>query len=94
MLWGGGDGDTLTGGADNDQFVITGSGDIVSDFVSGADKLVLIGFGNSFDGMAITQVGADAQISFGNNSVLLEGVTAAALTAADFQFESLGVTWF
>lgn len=51
----------------------------------GNDTMVLIGFGNLFDDRAINQPRADAQIGFGNNGVLLPGVTAASSTVADFQ---------
>ena len=98
----GGDGDdVLTGGAGNDVlfgeagadvFAFTrGTGtDVIGDFTIGSDRIDLRDHGfTSFEQLAINfgQVGPDGSINLRNGDIIvLQGVTMADLTAADFIF--------
>ena len=96
---GGGGNDTLNGGAGNDALTGgTGSDvfqlnakwgtDTVSDFVRGQDKVEFAGISGltSFAKLAITSTSAGADVAYGTNHIILQGVTASTLTASDFLF--------
>ena len=101
LLLGGAGADTLTGGAgddvlwgqaDADVFAFqTGDGaDQVSDFTRGSDRILLIGtslatFGDVQTALSDTANGVVLTIGAGD-TVLLRGVTIAALSAGDFAF--------
>ncbi len=87
-LAGGGGTDTLTGGAGRDVFDLgAGSGaDIVTDFTPGTDVIGARGFAAY---QSLAQQGADTLVRFsGSDTLLLQGVTASLLTAADFVFNA------
>jgi Ca2+-binding RTX toxin-like protein len=86
-LDGGTGNDVLTGGTGSDVFVFAaGCGaDTITDFTRRQDKLELSGVAG-FSSLSITQVGGDARIAFGTDSITLQGVSAATLTASDFLF--------
>ena len=84
---GGSGNDRLTGGTGNDLFLFTaGHGDdVITDFVAGGadDRLQISGY-STYDSKS--QVGSDTLLTFGNDSILLKNVDAAALAGADFLF--------
>jgi hypothetical protein len=95
-LYGGTGNDVLNGGAGNDAFVFAdgfGQDRIVGFTAGGTDDSINLSALTNPDWTTFAdvqahaaQVGADTLIDFGNgNSVTLVGVTAANLTAADFQ---------
>lgn len=89
ILNGQGGNDTLSGGAGLDIFVAgqNSGNDIILDFTDGEDLIdltALSGTINSFDDLTITQNGANAVISFDNNSFTLNGVQTDTLTFNDF----------
>jgi Ca2+-binding RTX toxin-like protein len=98
LIGGAGD-DTLTGGADGNVFVfgVSWGSDIITDFVAGSGtNHDLIRFDRAVYGdyasvlAAATQVGADVVISDGNgNTITLQNVDLAALTADNFEFRRL-----
>ncbi|MEQ1648175.1 MAG: right-handed parallel beta-helix repeat-containing protein [Hyphomicrobiaceae bacterium] len=82
--------DVLTGGSGSDTLVF-GAGwghDTVTDFVRGKDKIAIQGVDGlkSFAALSITTLGADADLAFGGQHILLKGVAASSLTGADFIF--------
>ena len=91
-LDGGGGGDWLTGGAGADEFRFSAGGgrDTITDFGNGADVLRLDGTGvGSFTdllGSAVEMDGDTALLLGATDSVLLLGVAASDLSAADFNF--------
>ena len=87
--------DTLTGGANADLFVFTtGWGqDVITDFDYGnnAEKIDFSGVGAITDfadlvAEHLTEVNGNAVITFGTNTLTLEGVSANQLDAGDFIF--------
>ena len=70
--------DSMTGGQGNDVFLLNdGSGhDTITDFTPGEDVMELFAVGVSFDDLTSEHTSEGLLISWGNNSVLLEGVTA------------------
>ena len=84
---GGSGNDRLTGGTGNDLFLFTaGHGDdVITDFVAGGadDRLQISGY-STYDSKS--QVGSDTLLTFGNDSILLKNVDAAALAGVDFLF--------
>jgi Ca2+-binding RTX toxin-like protein len=98
LIGGAGD-DILTGGADGNVFVFgAGSGaDIITDFVAGSganhdlirfDRAVYSDYASVL--AAAAQVGSDVVISDGNgNTITLQNVDLAALTADNFEFRRL-----
>ena len=95
-LNGGAGNDTLIGGAGADKFVFAvGTGqDVVADFVSGTDKLVLSAFFSSFSQVqAATQNdgSGNAVINLGNgDSVTLTGVSSSQLQSGDVILSNAG----
>lgn len=80
--------DALLGGAGADRFVFgsgTGS-DLVEDFENGRDLIVLTVRNLDYDDLQITNERAGARIAFGEDSVLLEGVSVRDLDPGDFVF--------
>lgn len=89
-LWGDAGADTLTGGTGHDIFVFSkGDGvDVITDFTAGGvvDQLRIHGYSGY---QSLQQVGADTRVVLsGTESILLRNVTAASLTAADFDFRT------
>jgi parallel beta-helix repeat protein len=82
--------DTLTGGTGSDVFAFAAGwdNDVITDFTRKQDKMEFSGVTGltAFNQLAITQVGADAHVSFGGHDIALLGVTAITLTASDFLF--------
>lgn len=81
--------DQLTGGNGKDIFAfgLNWGHDVVTDFKRGTDKLNFHDAGAmNMQSLTITGVGANTLIAFGGQDVLLNGVQAAKLTAADFIF--------
>lgn len=82
--------DTLRGDGGADRFVFAvGSGaDVITDFEDGVDRIDLYGYaGATFANTTITQIGADTRITLtGGETILLLGITASNITAADFLF--------
>jgi len=86
-LRGGEGNDVLTGGFGADVFVFASSdgADTVSDFQDGVDLLVFEG-GLSFSDLTITDTGEGAVITGTGGSILLAGLDADQIDAADFLF--------
>ncbi len=88
LIDGGRGNDLLTGGAGVDTFVfVPGDGsDTVTDYQHGVD-IINIGAGPaSFAGLSLLQVGADAEVRFGNVVFTLTNTQAIDLAPADFTF--------
>lgn len=83
-LLGGTGNDRLTGGAGADMFVFRpGEGhDVVTDFVAGTDKIVLVGR----VAPSLAASGTEALVLFGGTEILLQGVHPSTLTLEDFHF--------
>ncbi|MEL7276202.1 MAG: hypothetical protein AAGK98_06985 [Pseudomonadota bacterium] len=81
--------DILTGGADADVFLFgpADGADIITDFTVGEDTLDLSAVGGTFFDLEITDTADGALITYGDTpasgSVLLQGVSAAALEITD-----------
>ncbi len=90
QLEGGTGNDVLTGGTGSDIYKFAGAWgqDTITDFTRKADKIQFAAASGvtSFTQLNITQVGADAKITFGGDSITLTGIQAAQLTASDFLF--------
>ena len=82
LLSGGLGNDTLTGGAQGDVFVFRrGAGvDVITDFQDGVDWLQIEGVRR----IEVVAQGADTEIHYGRNIVLLLGISADDITGADF----------
>jgi hypothetical protein len=97
-LVGGAGNDTSTGGAGADRFLFRADDgrDVITDFQDGRDKIVLSIAGLKFGQLSIQQMGDDARIRWGDQSILLENEKRANITAADFEFdrEGLGLARF
>ncbi|WP_017999646.1 calcium-binding protein [Paracoccus sp. N5] len=80
--------DTLHGGPGADSFVFAaGDGaDRILDFVDGQDRIVIESGAERFAELRITDLGADARISFGNVVIVLANIDHHLLTAQDFLF--------
>jgi len=89
-IFGGAGNDTLTGNAGGDYFVFQGAWgtDTVTDFAAGSDILIVRVTGLSgFGQLGIIQDGLNAVISYGGQTLTLNGVTAASLSGSNFIFE-------
>ncbi|MBY8977137.1 hypothetical protein KHP62_15065 [Rhodobacteraceae bacterium NNCM2] len=88
ILKGGNGNDINTGGDGADCFLFdTRDGtDTVTDFEIGTDKFVLFGRCVSFDDLGFSQNGDDAEVEFGNTTIVVEDTTASDLTEDDFIF--------
>jgi Ca2+-binding RTX toxin-like protein len=78
--------DTMTGGAGNDRFDDDGWGeDAITDLRPGTDKLHLVDVEalDLFSPLIRTTEAAGARVSVAGASILLRGLTAAQVTAAD-----------
>lgn len=80
--------DTLQGGAGVDHFLFrpTSGADTILDFRDGTDRIRILGGPASLAGLTLTTVAEDVRISFGSVTILVENITRAELTAADFLF--------
>lgn len=80
--------DILTGGGGADRFIFTlGSGaDTITDFQQGRDMMVIEAGADSFADLAITEVGQDVRIAFGNVQITVEGDQINAFAVNDFIF--------
>lgn len=84
----------LTGFGGADTFVFSGGNDTVKaggagtyGFQDGVDRLDVRGWGaTSFDDLGVYADGADTYVYYGSHTVLLEGVSSADISAADFLF--------
>lgn len=90
-LNGKGGGDVLfgEGGADTFVFEAGTGGDVIGDFLSGTDKIELVGYGLDFAQVSalFAQVGNVGAIQLANGDVIvLHNVTMSQLTANDFVF--------
>jgi Ca2+-binding RTX toxin-like protein len=89
-LHGGAGDDILIGGTDVDLFDFApGFGhDVINDFQDGVDKLQLRGVISATfaANVQIEQVGADAVVTVGENTITLRGMSASGLDATDFLF--------
>ncbi len=97
LLQGGAGNDTLSGGQGGDIFNFIGDWgqDTISDYNAGVDVISFADLNamggsatgpSSFTDFTITEVSGNAVISYGANSITLTGVSAASLSATDFQF--------
>lgn len=89
VLDGKGGADVLFGEAGNDTFVFQAGtgGDVIGDFTQGQDRIDLSAFGFSFAQAqtGFVQNGANGAINLGGGDfIVLNGITLANLTAADF----------
>lgn len=92
QIYGGGGQDVLAGGAGRDVFIVyKGEGnDAVADFAVGEDVIRLKAGFTSFGQLQskLSQVGADTRIDLGDgDGLVLRGVQASQLSAADFQLQ-------
>lgn len=80
--------DLLSGGLGSDRFVFrsNANADTITDFQDGSDRIQIIGGPAGFGGLRLTTVGEDVRISFGSVTILVEHITRAELSAADFIF--------
>ena len=92
ILIGGAGNDTLTGGTGNDSFVF-GAGfgnDTITDFdaapAGGQDHIDLSALGITFADLTVTTVAGGTQVAYGADTILLQGINAAAISATDFNF--------
>ena len=87
-LTGGKGKDTLTGNNGADKFIFkSGHGnDIITDFEDGVDLIKIKSGAASFADVSVTQSGLDTLIAFDGVTILLNGITASDITAADFIF--------
>ena len=98
-LSGGGGNDTLKGGAGNDVlnggtgtdvFVFTAGwgSDTIQDFARGKDKIDIADVPGltSFAQLSLTTVAGGTDITYGNDHIMVSGLSASQLTAADFVF--------
>lgn len=87
-LDGGAGDDVLTGGLGADRFLFRANSgdDTLTDFQDGADRIRILSGANSFGGLTLTTVGENVLVSFGSTTVLIENITVAELSAADFLF--------
>jgi len=81
--------DRLTGGAGPDVFSFKGNSkqgvNVITDFQDGTDLLRITG--GDFDGLSITQTGADTRITLEAGSVIvLQGVMPGQISVVDFDF--------
>ncbi len=88
-LFGGLGNNTMSGGTETDIFVIdqkAGAVDTITDFQVGVDRIVLSAFGsNTYANISLIQEGAHVRASLGGaQSILVQNVTVAQLTAEQF----------
>lgn len=84
----------LTGFAGADTFVLSGGNDAITaggtgtyGFQDGVDKLDVRDWGAAnFGALSVYASGSDSYVYYGSHSVLLEGVAASDISAADFLF--------
>ena len=89
-LWGSADNDTLTGAGGDDAFYFSGrwGNETITDFAHGQDVLDMTGVSGltNISQLTIEDTAHGASITYGTDSILLEGVVADSLTASDFNF--------
>jgi len=92
-LDGGAGADVLEGGAGTDVFVFKPAdgvvGDTIADFEGSTDSIRIHGTINdpvSFGDLTITDSGGDAFVTWGTNTLTLEGLDHTLLTSDDFAF--------
>ena len=78
-LEGGAGNDTLTGGNGKDVFVYSGGNDLITDYKSGEDKILL----NVEDITASTVKGSDVILTTGNGTVSIKGAKDKVVTFTD-----------
>ena len=80
--------DVLTGGLAADQFWFraTSGDDTITDFQDGTDRIRILSGATAFSGLTLTTVGENVRVSFGTVSIVIENITTADLSAADFLF--------
>lgn len=85
-LTGGRGDDVLTGGGNTDRFIFNnGDGDdTIRDFQAGIDKIVIGTGASNLGDLDISQLGTDTLVEFANVTIVLEDVSVAQLSAADF----------
>ena len=92
ILIGGAGNDTLTGGTGNNSFVFAAGfgNDTITDFdaapAGGQDHIDLSAFGITFADLTVTAVAGGTQVAHGADTILLQGVNVAAISATDFNF--------
>ncbi len=81
---------TLTGGTGSDVFAFGANwgSDTITDFTHKQDKIEIASMTGvtSFGQLAITQIGADTHVTANGHDIVLAGVAANTMTAADFLF--------
>lgn len=96
-LTGGAGNDTLNGGADNDllrggvgadrfQFDALSGADRIMDFEDGLDRIRLTTGPKTFAALSVSQIGDDVLVKWSGGSVMIDDITRAELSAADFIF--------
>lgn len=90
VLCGKGGNDLLYGGSGRDVFTFDAAGwgrDTVADYRDNYDRIDVRGSGaTSFAELAVTQLGVDTVVSFGADSIVLQGVSSASINQSDFMF--------
>jgi len=93
MLDGGRGNNTLVGGTGKDLFVVhrrdNGLDTVVNFSPARGEQIDLVGFkGKQFKDLTLTQQGSDVMVGLGNGqTIVLQSVTVASLTAAQFVFQ-------
>jgi Ca2+-binding RTX toxin-like protein len=89
-LRGGGGADRLTGGTGRDVFVFglaDGTGNRITDFAEGQDRIRIAAAGRDFDDVTITESGSDnVVLQIGSTRIIVEGGQAVGWDAGDFLF--------
>ncbi|MEM7213194.1 MAG: hypothetical protein AAF479_15125, partial [Pseudomonadota bacterium] len=82
--------DVLRGGADADVFVFApgdgAAGDQIIDFEAGVDTIDLSATGLGFGDLTVQNVGTNALVTYGTDSVTVFSTTAAELDINRFEF--------
>ena len=92
IVIGGAGNDTLTGGTGNERssFAAGFGNDTITDFdaapAGGQDHIDLSAFGITFADLTVTAVAGGTQVAFGADTIVLQGVNVAAISATDFNF--------
>ncbi|MBO9477220.1 VCBS repeat-containing protein [Shimia sp. R11_0] len=87
-LIGGAGNDHLTGGSGADIFVFSsGEGsDTISDFEDGIDLIEIRGQANGYAGLVVSSSASGVEIAFGNDTIVVEGVSLSKIDVEDFVF--------
>ncbi|MFD2741082.1 calcium-binding protein [Sulfitobacter aestuarii] len=87
---GGNGDDVMSGGVGKDTFVFNsyndGEVDVITDFATGMDQLLLRDVDGGFSALAMSDVDGDAQITYQGHSIVLADVDVSVVSESDFIF--------